>query len=240
MANKEIIHGNHAGVAFTVVGEEVRATTPVTESIMTTATLSGGVWTRTLTSGDAGKVIQHEGAATVLSVPLLPAGFTATFIGTVPLNATVTVDVTGAYAEQYGAMSFVRGEDRSPIAVTVSVTTNSFDQRILHVVGSGGEPAPNTQSGVSYQLALSDAFRVVLRDNASANTTTVPVNASVAFATGTVIPIVQRGAGVSTITAAAGVLLNGVDGGSFAIDARYQMAALLKVGTNAWNLSGSI
>jgi len=98
----------------------------------------------------------------------------------------------------------------------------------------------NAQTGTSYQLALSDVGKVVSMNNASSNTVTIPTNATVAFAVGDVINVVQRGAGVTTIDGAVGVTVNGVSGGNGAITARWQGVALLKVDTNEWIASGSI
>src|SRR5690606_4143224 len=46
------------------------------------------------------------------------------------------------------------------------------------------------------------------------------------------------GAGTTTIAAASGVSLNGEPAGAGSIGSRYQAAALLKTGTDAWTVSG--
>jgi hypothetical protein len=102
--------------------------------------------------------------------------------------------------------------------------------------------AVNAQTGTSYTLALTDAGDVVTMSNASANTLTIPTNASVAFDVGTQIDVAQLGAGATTITASSGVTLNGVasptTGG--AIGARYGSVTLLKLATNTWLVTGNI
>lgn len=67
--------------------------------------------------------------------------------------------------------------------------------------------AANTQTGTAYTLVGGDARKVVEMNNAAANTVTIPTNASVQFAVGTVIDIQQIGAGVTTISPIAGVTL---------------------------------
>jgi len=98
----------------------------------------------------------------------------------------------------------------------------------------------NAQTGTTYTLALSDRGQVVTMDNASANTVTIPTNASVAFDTGTVISVLQKGAGTTSIAGDTGVTLNGVSAGSGDMDAQYDVVSLVKVATDEWIASGSI
>ncbi len=102
------------------------------------------------------------------------------------------------------------------------------------------DPDINTQSGTSYTLTLFDRGRLVVMGNAAANTLTIPTNASVAFPLGTIISVVQNGAGVTTIAGATGVSLNGISGGEGSIGSRYQAVALLKISSDAWLLSGDV
>lgn len=98
----------------------------------------------------------------------------------------------------------------------------------------------NAQSGTTYTLVLGDAGDVVTMSNASANTLTIPTNASVAFPTGTIVNVVMLGAGTTSIAGATGVTLNGVSAGSGDISAQYGAVALLKIGTDTWVASGAI
>lgn len=98
----------------------------------------------------------------------------------------------------------------------------------------------NAQTGTTYTLALSDRGQVVTMDNASANTLTIPTNASVAFDTGTVINIIQKGAGVTTVTGDTGVTVNGVSAGSGTINSQYDGVSILKVASDTWIASGGI
>jgi hypothetical protein len=87
---------------------------------------------------------------------------------------------------------------------------------------------------------LPDAGKIVEMNNSSANTVTIPTNASKAFVTGARIDIVQYGAGKTTITGATGVTVNGVSAGSAGINARYSGASLYKRGTDEWIVLGDI
>ena len=96
----------------------------------------------------------------------------------------------------------------------------------------------NTRTA-SYTLVLSDASKIVETNVASANTVTVPTNASVAFPIGTEITIMQYGAGVTTIASAGGVTINSKSNARI-IANRYTGATLVKRGTDEWYLIGNI
>lgn len=99
----------------------------------------------------------------------------------------------------------------------------------------------STEAG-NVTLALAD--RVVLMSSASANTVTIPTNASVAFAVGSVITIVSTGTGTTTIAGDTGVTLQGNGGsasaGSCDIQTQYGAASLIKIATDTWVVSGDI
>lgn len=100
--------------------------------------------------------------------------------------------------------------------------------------------ADNAQTGTAYTLALADHGRGITMDHASANTLTIPTNATVAFPVGSMIPVMQIGAGTTTITAAAGVTLNGVSAGSGAMSAQWGGLTLWKTGTDTWLVTGAV
>jgi len=90
----------------------------------------------------------------------------------------------------------------------------------------------NAQTGTSYTLVLTDSGKQVTMTNASASTLTIPPNASVAFAVGVRIQIIQFGAGAVTLTAGAGVTLNSASTSVALV--QYQSAILVKQATNVW------
>jgi len=96
----------------------------------------------------------------------------------------------------------------------------------------------NTQTA-DYTLVLGDAGYVISMNKSTANTLTVPNNMSVAFPTGTVIPVRQQGAGQTTIAAGRGVVINS-RGASLALAGQYAWATLVKVGPNVWDLFGDL
>jgi uncharacterized protein (DUF2126 family) len=97
----------------------------------------------------------------------------------------------------------------------------------------------NAQTGTTYTLALTDQGDLVTMNNASANTLTIPTNASVAFPTGTIVNVAQIGAGATTVEGDTGVTLNGVSAGGAALNEQYSQVSLVKIGTDAWLIAGA-
>ena len=91
----------------------------------------------------------------------------------------------------------------------------------------------------SYTLVIGDADTLVEMNNASANNLTIPLNATVAYATGTQILLSQYGAGQTTVVATGGVTVRS-SGGKLKLTAQYSGATLIKIATNEWYLFGDI
>jgi hypothetical protein len=108
---------------------------------------------------------------------------------------------------------------------------------------SGSPPPVNAQIGTTYGLVLSDAPAssanqgIVTMNNGSANTLTIPANASVAFPVGTVVQVVQLGAGQTTIAITTDTLLNP---SSVTARAQNSTLTLTKVATTTWVLGGDM
>lgn len=96
----------------------------------------------------------------------------------------------------------------------------------------------NSQSA-SYTLVDDDRGKVVEISNASANTLTVPPNASVAFPVGTIVEVRQMGAGQTTLTPGSGVTLRS-RGSALKIAGQYGSATLHKRATNEWVVAGDV
>ena len=88
-----------------------------------------------------------------------------------------------------------------------------------------------TVTGVSDTLVLADNGGAVSYSNASATTSTIPPNSSVAFAVGTKIVLINLGAGVVTVTAGAGVTVNGAT----LTLAQNAGGTCIKTATNTWS-----
>lgn len=119
------------------------------------------------------------------------------------------------------------------VGITNSVDTSSLDYKVstMKLVSINAQTA-------SYTLVLGDAAKMVEVSNASANSLTVPPNSSVAFPIGTVIDVLQTGAGQTTIVAGAGVTINRAIG--LKLRAQWSAASLVKRDTNTWVAIGDL
>jgi hypothetical protein len=91
----------------------------------------------------------------------------------------------------------------------------------------------------SYTIALLDAGGTIEMNSASANTVTIPLNASAAFTIGTTLDIIQYGAGQTTIVATGGVTLRS-KGAALKLTGQYSGATLYKRGTDEWVIIGDL
>jgi hypothetical protein len=102
----------------------------------------------------------------------------------------------------------------------------------------------NAQTGTTYTSVLSDSYQVlVTMSNASANAFKIPTNASVAHPVGTVITVMNIGAGVCTISAVTSGTTTVLSAGATAAAptlAQYKSAACIKTGTDTWYVVGAI
>ena len=90
----------------------------------------------------------------------------------------------------------------------------------------------------SYTLVLADSGKMVEMGVASGNTLTVPPNSSVAFPIGTTLTVLQTGAGQCTLTAGAGVTVNGTPG--LKLRTTWSSATLIKRATDTWVAVGDM
>jgi hypothetical protein len=118
---------------------------------------------------------------------------------------------------------------------------------------NSGATAPEWALGVnlqlnaqtaSYTVVLGDAFKLVTMSVAGANNFQIPTNASVAFPVGTVINVIQIGAGQTTIQAVTSgtttISSTGATATAPKLRAQYSAASCIKVATDVWYVVGDI
>lgn len=100
----------------------------------------------------------------------------------------------------------------------------------------------NAQTGTTYTTVLTDNGRLVTLNNAASITVTVPLNSSVAYATGAIINVQQIGAGQVTIQGASGVTITSTGATATApkTRAQYSAASIIKTGTDSWTVIGDL
>ena len=102
----------------------------------------------------------------------------------------------------------------------------------------------NAQTGTTYTTALTDSYQVLItQSNASANAIKIPTNASVAHPIGTVITVLNIGAGTCTISAVTSGTTTILSAGTVAAQptlSQYKSAAIIKTNTDQWYVVGAI
>lgn len=106
-----------------------------------------------------------------------------------------------------------------------------------------GQLTLNAQTGTTYTFVLTDnRNKLITASNASAQTYTIPLNSTVAFPIGSMINIIQIGAGQVTIQGAGGVTVasSAATASAPKLRVQYSAATLIKVGTDSWYVVGDL
>jgi len=175
--------------------------------------------------------------------------------GTVTLDVDTTVVATTSNTLTMTSKTLTSPTVTTPtftLATTSSTTSGrmSYDSTNKKIqVGDGSNALDYASSTLvtnaqtaSYTLVLGDKDKLVEVSNASANTVTIPTNASVAYPTGTQINILQTGAGQTTVSGTSGVTVNstGATTASPKLRAQWSSATAIKRGENSWVVVGDI
>jgi len=102
----------------------------------------------------------------------------------------------------------------------------------------------NSQTGTSYTVVANDQYsKLITQSNASASQVRIPTNASVAFPIGTVINVINIGAGICTINAVTSGTTTILSAGAVPAAptlAQYKAASCIKTGTDQWFVIGGV
>jgi hypothetical protein len=101
-----------------------------------------------------------------------------------------------------------------------------------------------TDQTADYTLVLADAYQVLISMNkATAIALKIPTNATAAMPIGTVVTVLNKGAGSCTISATTSGTTTVLSAGATAASptlAQYKTACCIKTGTDAWYVAGAI
>jgi hypothetical protein len=143
------------------------------------------------------------------------SGGTITSTGTIAIDTATTADLTTAQ----------------------TLTNKTLTAPVINL-------SLNAQTGTTYTFVLGDNGKLVTASNASAQTYSIPTNATTAFPVGTQINIIQIGAGQVTIQATTSgtttVASTGATATAPKLRAQYSSATLVKASTDLWYVMGDI
>lgn len=233
------------GTSWEEVGAQVEdgeiTEAKLADSAVTSAKIANG----TIVDADvnASAAIAHSKLANITAGSVL-IGNASNVPTATAVSGDVTVTSSGVTAIGSGVIVNADVNASAAIAYSKLNLANSITTTDLAsgAPRAGFRSTQNAQTGTSYTLALTDLGALVELSNASAITLTIPSEATVAFAVGDRIDIVQTGAGQVTIVGATSpnaVTVNAYDGG-LKLNGQWAAATLVKRATNTWLAIGNL
>jgi len=242
----------HSKLANATAGQVLLGTT--TTGVITATTISGDVTITGagVTAIGSGVIVNADvnASAAIDKTKISGTAITAADTGTV--TSTMIADGTIVNADINAAAAI----DKTKIlgtAITAADTgtvtsTMIADGTIVNADVSAaaaidlGKLADATidEKSASYTLVLTDKNKFIkMNVTTTANTVTVPTNASVAWPVGSQIHIIQYGTGKTQVIPVSGTVTIYATPGTY-LRAQYSSATLLKCGTNIWMLMGDL
>jgi hypothetical protein len=161
-----------------------------------------------------------SGTVTSITAGTGLSGGAITTSGTIAIDTATTVDVSTAQT-----------------LTNKTLTSPTLNAPLINL-------SLNAQTGTTYTFVLADNGKLVTASNASAQTYSIPTNASVAYPIGTQINIIQIGAGQVTINAVTSgtttVSSTGASATAPKLRAQFSSATCIKASTDLWYVVGDI
>lgn len=101
---------------------------------------------------------------------------------------------------------------------------------------SQARPSVRTETSTAWTIDADDEYHMILCDNASPISVTVPADADDNLPIGYTMHLHQKGAGAVTVVAGSGVSVN--SSRSLVTDAQYSALSLFKIGADDWVVVG--
>ena len=225
------------------------STDAATKGYIDTVTVAPSNLTGPITSvGSATSIASQTGTGTkfvvdtspTLVTPVLGVATATSINGTsIPSSKTlvVTTDKLSALAATTSSeLAGVISDETGSGALVFGTSPSLSDPKIAQTI--------NAQTGTTYTFVLADAGKYITASNASAQTYSIPTNATAAIPVGSSIDLIQIGAGQVTVQAASSgtTTVYSTGGTAAAPKARVQYSAmtLKKVATDTWHVIGDI
>lgn len=183
-----------------------------------------------LATGTIGTVVIHN-ASGVPTATALSGDITVTSSGVTAIGSGKIVDddINASAAIAYSKLSLGTSITNADISTTAAIALTKVADVTI-----------STKTASPYVILTSDKNSVIEMNLSTANIVNVPTNATTAFPVGTVINIVQYGAGKTQVVASTpGTTSVRATPGDY-LRAQYSTASLIKRGTDEWYLIGDL
>jgi len=181
---------------------------------------AGGPWTEIGAQVDDGEIVTAKIADSAVTSAKIADG------------AIVNADVNASAAIAYSKLNLGTSIVNADVSTTAAIDLGKLADATID------------EKSTSYTLVLTDKNKFIkMNITSTANTVTVPTNASVAFPVGSQIHIIQYGTGKTQVIPVSGTVTiysNPTSAPGAYLRAQYSSATLLKCDTNIWMLMGDL
>jgi len=226
------------GTSWDEIGAQVEdgeiVTIKLADGAVTTVKLADGAVT-TIKLADANVTTAKIADSSVTTAKIADANVTTPKIADEAVTSAKIADGTIVNADINAAAAIAYGKLNLNNSITVTDLATGAPR-------AGFRSTQNSQTGTTYTVALSDLGALVELSNTNPITLTVPAEATVAFAVGDRIDILQTNTGQVTVVGATSpttVTVNGYDD-ALKLNGKWAAATLIKRATNSWVLIGNI
>ena len=250
LTNKTI-NGSNNTITNVSLTSGVTGTLPVANGGTGITSIGTGVATALGTNvGSAGAFVTNGGAlgtpssGTLTNATGLPVSTGISGLGTGVATFLATpssANLAAALTDETGTGANVFANSPTLVTPTLGVATATSITFSDGTQSKEGVPSRTTivQKTDSYTLSsLTERDNLIEMGKATAQTLTIPTNATVAYPVGTSIDILQTGAGQVTVAGASGVTVNATPG--LKLRAQWSSATLLKRATDTWVVMGDL
>ena len=166
--------------------------------------------------------VQSSGANTIVAIP----GGMSVKVTSI-LNSGTTA---ASWDYEYVGFNTITGTGSNVLATSPTISDPVITESV------------NAQTGTTYTPVLTDAKQMVTLSNASAITVTIPPNSSVAYAVGSKIDFIQKGAGQVSFAQGAGVTIRSTGATATApkLRVQYSAATAWYEGSDVWYIVGDL
>ena len=217
----------------------------------TSAAASATAAATSATSAAASATAAATSATSAAASATAAAGFTPSQTG----NAGKFLTTNGTATSWATSVTSITGSTGITIGGTGAVPTVAIDSTVTTLTGTQTltnktltnpvvDQTVNAQTGTTYTFVLADMGKYVTANNASAQTYSIPTDATTNFDIGCSIDIIAIGAGQVTITAATTstttIYSTGATAASPKLRVQYSAATLKKIAANIWHVVGDL